>query len=196
MSPTTQSQAKLAAVALAAGLALTAFGSGDARAQALKVVTFECADSFEVDVDIRGLGNTNVCVAGTATLNLDCACVGGGGNCPTDTKKQGFSTTISVDQTLEPKNGRLDTSVSLPGTPPTDAQCAAALSCPNGQRSRLIQFDTEPDGTHFEACTTTAAVGEACTCDGQGTLLANTDCPATSEVSFPGKHDSCLALFQ
>ena len=88
MSPTIRNQVKLVGVALAAGLAFTAFGAGDARAQGFNVFTFECADSFEVDVDIRGLGNTNICVTGTATLNEDCACVGGGGNCPVDAKKQ------------------------------------------------------------------------------------------------------------
>jgi hypothetical protein len=182
-------------VTLAAGLAFTAFGSGDARAQAFNVVTFECADSFDVDVDIRGLGNTNLCVTGTDTLNEDCACVGGGGNCPVDAKKQTLTTTISAQTTLEPQNGRVNTSVSLPGTPPTDATCAAALDCPSGQRARLIQFDTEPDGTHFEACTTTAEVGQPCSCEGE-TVIAEADCPATSTIVFRGKQDKCLALFQ
>ena len=69
---------KQAAVAAAAVLAFTAFGLGDAHAQAFNVNSFMCSSTpFGVDLDVSGLGHTDLCVIGTANINLDCACVGG-----------------------------------------------------------------------------------------------------------------------
>ena len=60
------------------------------------VKDFSCTtDPFGVHVDVSGLGNTNVCVDGSATLDLSCACVGGGGNCPSDAKKQTIPVTTA-----------------------------------------------------------------------------------------------------
>jgi hypothetical protein len=57
MSPTIRNQAKLAGAALAAGLALTAFGAGDARAQSFNVKQFDCVDGDTIKLDISGLGS-------------------------------------------------------------------------------------------------------------------------------------------
>jgi hypothetical protein len=197
MSPSIRNQAKLAGVALAAGLAWTAFGAGDAQAQAFNVQEFACPEgsSAEVDVDIRGLGNTNICVVGTVTASVDCACVGGGGNCPRDAQKQTSDITTDTAQELEPQNGRVFTTVSLDFAEPTDDTCEALLSCPSGQRERLIQFTTEPDGAQFRVCTLEG--GEACntvTCT-ELDAIATAECEPVSEEVFPGRGDNCLALF-
>jgi hypothetical protein len=196
MSPTIRNQAKLAGIALAAVLAFTAFGSGDARA-GFNVKGFSCAaDPFGVNVDVSGLGNTNVCVEGSADVDLDCACVGGGGNCPTDNKKQTTPVTITASQSVEPKNGRVITTFDLDFNP-VDGLCtteAPSLNCPSGQDEKLIAWEIPEGGADFTLCTTTVPGGGDCSCAGQPALAEQT-CGPTSDIVFPGKRGSCAALF-
>jgi hypothetical protein len=186
-------RAKRAAVAAAAVLAFTAF-LGDAHA-GFVVKQFSCSTTpFGVSVDISGLGNTNVCIEGSATANLNCACVGGGGNCPTDAKKQTIPTTVSSGLSVEPKNGRVTTTFNL-GFNPTDSLCTAP-QCGSGQTTKLISWDTSPptgSPATFDMCTTTAAPGDTCTCAGD--TLADATCGPTSDIVFAGKKGSCLARF-
>src|SRR5262245_18907482 len=186
---------KWAAVAAATVLAFTAFGSGDAHA-GFVVKQFSCsATPFGVNVDISGLGNTNVCIEGSANVNLNCACVGGGGNCPTDTKKQTTPFNFSSGLSVEPKNGRVTTTFALPFNP-TDSLCTAP-QCGSGQDTKLISWNTSPptgSPATFEMCTTTAAAGQDCSCAG-ATPLADATCGPTSDIVFAGKHGSCAALF-
>lgn len=163
-----------------------------ALAQSFNVVDFSCTtgNTLGVHIDIRGLGNTNLCVVSTVNDSLDCACVGGGGNCPTDTKKQVTTITSASAEELQPKNGRVLTTVNV--TPaPSSSQCQ--LSCPSGQTPTLIQFEASAGFTVCtlganEACTTTA-------CNGK-TPLDTVSCGPTGEVAFAGKHNSCVKLFQ
>lgn len=191
MSP---DRAKLAFVAAAAVLALTAFGLGDARA-AFNVKNFSCtADPFGVTVDVSGLGGTNVCVEGSVDVDLNCACVGGGDNCPNDAKKQTTPATFQSATALEPKNGRVTTTFTLPFAP-SDGLCTTeepALSCPGGQDATLISFETP--GADFTLCTTTSAPGQPCTCAGVNPLATQV-CGPTSDIVHPGKRGSCAALF-
>jgi hypothetical protein len=63
--------------------------------QSFHINNFSCTTSpLGVHVDVGGVGNTNLCVTGSATVDLNCACVGGGGNCPTDAKKQTIPTPL------------------------------------------------------------------------------------------------------
>jgi hypothetical protein len=138
MSPTIRNQAKLASLAAAAVLAFTAFGSGDARA-AFNVKDFSCTtDPFGVHVDVSGLGNQNLCVDGSVTLSLDCACVGGGGNCTSDAKKATVPVSSQAGQSVEPKNGRVNTSFTLPISI-SDGLCTEP-QCGSGQDTKLIQL--------------------------------------------------------
>jgi hypothetical protein len=183
-------RAKRAAVAAAAVLAFTAF-LGDARA-GFVVKQFSCTTTpFGVSVDVSGLGNTNVCIDGSANVDLNCACVGGGGNCPTDAKKQTTPTTVTASQSVEPDNGRVTTTFTLPFNP-TDSLCTAP-QCGSGQPTKLISWVIPTGGADFTLCKTTAAAGKSCSC-GQDTL-ADTTCGPTSDVAFAGKKGSCLALF-
>jgi len=190
--------AKLAGVALAAAVTVGAFGPGEARA-AFNVKDFSCTtDPFGVHVDVSGLGNTNVCVAGSVTLSLDCACVGGGGNCTSDAKKATIPDSFQAGQSVEPKNGRVNTTFTLPVSI-SDGLCTEP-QCGSGQDTKLIQWDTSPNSTPpgspatFSLCTTDAAGGQPCSCTGQP-LLDTTTCGPTSNIVFPGKKGSCLGLF-
>src|SRR5215831_9924413 len=116
-------RAKQAAVAAAAVLAFTAF-LGGARA-ADNVKDFSCGTTpFSVNVDVSGLGSTDVCVTSSATVDLSCACVNHSGSCPQAANKATTPTTIQSAATIEPKNGRVHTTVNLPFSP-TDASCTA-----------------------------------------------------------------------
>src|SRR5438093_398679 len=99
-------------IAIAAA-AVMAMAPTEARAQSFNVVDFSCAGTAAaVDIDIRGLGNTDICVISTIEVDVDCACVGGGNNCPTDAKKQTTPNTSVVPTTIEPKNGRVFTTIT------------------------------------------------------------------------------------
>lgn len=181
---------------LATALAIAGAGvalPGNAWA-AFNVKDFSClTTAIGVHVDVSGLGNTNICVTGSATVDLSCACVGGGGNCPTDAKKQTTPTTTSADQKIEPKNGRAIADVTLPISL-TDASCTAPV-CGSGQTTKLIEFATEAPGATFTVCT--LAAGASCTstsCTSANTL-DQINCPVGPKVVFPGKHNSCAKLF-
>jgi hypothetical protein len=185
---------RLVLVFAIAAAAMIAMAPGDARA-ADNVKDFSCTtDPFGVHVDVSGLGNTNLCVDGSVTLSLDCACVGGGGNCPSDAKKQTLPVTSQAGQSVEPKNGRVNTTFTLPISI-SDGLCTAPV-CGSGQDTKLIQWDTSEPGSPatFRVCTTTQPGGETCSCDDQP-ILDTTTCGPTSDIVFPGKKNSCLDLF-
>src|SRR5262245_38767768 len=130
-----------AAVALAiGGLALP----GNALAQGtVNVVDFSCGTTpFSVNVDVRGLGGTDVCVTSTATVNLSCACVNNSGSCPQAANKATTPTTFKSQATLQPKNGRVRTTVNLPISL-NDQSCTAPEGCGSGQTVKLIALTQE-----------------------------------------------------
>jgi hypothetical protein len=175
-------------VALAAALAFTAF-MGEAYAQAFNVNKFTCsATPFGVDVDVSGLGNTDICVIGTAHIDLNCACAGGGGNCTSDAKKNTLSTDASTSQEVQSKNGRAIATVTVPFST-NDAQCTTGttpLSCPSGQTAKLVSFVASED---FTLCTSNGA--SLCGCAKQLDMITCN----SSGTPFPGKKNSCSALF-
>ena len=184
--PKTRRAAVAAAVALAVGvLALP----GNASAQgAANVADFSCGTSpFSVNVDVRGLGSTDVCVTSTATVDLSCACVNNSGSCPQAANKATTPTTFKSSATVEPKNGRVHTTVNLPISL-NDQSCTAPEGCGSGQTVKLIEFttqDSQPTFTLFQGpCGSTT-----------GTLAGPLNCGPTSAQPFPGKSGSCLALF-
>jgi hypothetical protein len=79
-----------------------------------------------------GLGNENVTYVLTATADLTCQCVGKSGNCPNAANKATFTSTLSQPITLEPDNGHIDGSLTLPApTCPTGS--GAQPTCGKGQ---------------------------------------------------------------
>jgi hypothetical protein len=187
-----KTQAKLAGFAFAAAVAFSAFGSGEAQA-AFNVKQFACTDPG-VNVDVSGLGGTNLCITGSVVLDLFCACQNNGGNCPSDAHKQTTSLTASRSLSVQPKNGRVRTSFNLLAEV-GDSNCSgnpANLACPGGQDAKLVKF--ESDGAMFTICTTAAAAGEPCSCEGAptvGDLPQTQTCPPFSQDLVP----ACLGLF-
>jgi len=198
MSSAIKNRVVLAAIALAAGLTWTALTTGKAQAQSFNVFEFACTSTpFGVSIDVRGLGNTNVCVVGSAEVDANCACVNNGGNCPRDAKKQSTTVEAQASETVEPKNGRVNSTFQLP-VALNDGLCGQGTdpltTCPSGaQEPKLISFETE--GADFTLCTTDEAAGAACSCEGQE-ILAETTCGPTSDVVFAGRRGSCAELFE
>jgi hypothetical protein len=186
---------KLVPALVIAGAATILVAPENARA-AFNVKDFSCTtDPFGVHVDVSGLGNQNLCVDGSVTLDLSCACVGGGGNCPSDAKKQTIPVDSQAGVSVEPKNGRVNTTFTLPVSI-SDGLCTEP-QCGSGQDTKLIKWDTfPPEGSPatFRVCRTGSAAGQPCSCDGQP-LLDTQTCGPTSDIVFAGKRDSCLGLF-
>jgi len=181
-------RAKWAAVAAAAVLAIGGLAlPGNASAQAINVADFSCGTTpFSVNVDVKGLGTTDVCVTSTATVDLSCACVNHSGSCPQAANKATTPTTFKSSATVEPKNGRVHTTVNLP-IAVNDQSCTAPEGCGSGQTVKLIEFTTEDSQPTF-----TLATGS---CESPGPTLRTLNCGPTSGQPFPGKGGSCLALF-
>jgi len=198
---------RLVPVVAIAAAAMIAMAPADAGA-AFNVKTFQCsATGVGVDVDVSGLGGTNVCVEGTSDVDLFCACENNGGHCPNAQQKQTRPAGAAASDTLQPKNGRVRTTFSLQGVPPSqtqDAVCTAEagtkvgdlvvsgppLSCP-GQTAALVGSEAT---TTFSLCTTTNQPGEDCTCVGQNLLTDAISCGPTETTSTDVGTD-CVALF-
>src|SRR5215467_12710111 len=182
------SKIRWAAVAATVALAIGGLAlPGNALGQAVNVADFSCGTSpFSVNVDVRGLGTVDVCVTSTATVNLSCACVNNSGSCPQAANKATFATTFKSSATLEPKNGRVHTTVNLPISV-NDQSCTAPEGCGSGQTVKLIEFTTQDSQPIF-----TLAQGS---CESPGPTLETIECGPTSGQPFPGKGGSCLALF-
>src|SRR5262249_15139861 len=150
---------------------------------------FSCSSTpFGVDVDVSGLGHTDICVIADTDVSLNCACAGSGGNCTSDAKKATTSATASTAQEVQQKNGRAIATVTVPFST-SDAQCTTGtnpLTCPSGQRAKLVAFDAS---TKFQLCTSDGA--SPCGCAKELDMITCT----SSATPFPGKHDSCAALF-
>ena len=185
MSISKAARLMMAAVALAiGGLALP----GNASAQAINVHDFSCGSTpFSVNVDVRGLGTTDVCVTSFARVDLSCACVNNSGSCPQAANKATAALTVKNEATIEPKNGRVHTTVNLPISV-NDASCTAPTGCGSGQSVKLIEFTTEDEQPTF-----TLLLGS---CDSPSATLAGPiNCGPTAGQPYPGKGGSCLALF-
>src|SRR5262249_14948019 len=174
--------------ALSASVALMGLAlPGNALGQAVNVADFSCGPTpFSVNVDVKGLGTIDVCVTSTATVNLSCACVSHSGSCPQAANKATIPTTFKSSATLQPKNGRVNTTVSLPISL-NDQSCTAPEGCGSGQTVKLIAFTTQDSQPIF-----TLAQGS---CESPGPTLQTIECGPTSGQPFPGKGGSCLALF-
>jgi len=84
-------------------------------------------------VDERGLGNNNVVYSYTAVASATLGCCNNGGKQPEAANKETSATTLQSQVTETPKNGRVVAAYTL-GPP------VAALACPRGQQSRLLEL--------------------------------------------------------
>ena len=81
-----------------------------------------------VSFDERGLGNSEITYVLTADAEATWACINGGGKNPSAQNKRDFFGEVTGGATFDPKNGRVQNSVSAGPLGPDD------FSCPNGQR--------------------------------------------------------------
>lgn len=81
-----------------------------------------------VAFDERGLGNENIDYTLTADSVAVYACINGGGNHPKAANKETINGDLSANASFEPKNGRVQASISA------GPISAGSFSCPNGQR--------------------------------------------------------------
>jgi len=86
------------------------------------------AGALVASFDERGLGNTNIDYTLTADASAVYACINGGGNHPQAANKETVNSEVSANGSFEPKNGRVQASLSA--GPPS----AGSFSCPSGQR--------------------------------------------------------------
>ncbi len=91
--------------------------------------------SLTVNFRETGLGNTPNPVNYTLTADADAlyACQNGGGNFPTDPKKQDVTSAVRADGKFNPKNGAVTGTLTI--TPP-----ASTLNCPGGQHPVLASI--------------------------------------------------------
>jgi hypothetical protein len=193
----------VAGVALAGMVGLLAFGATDAAAGrggepgAFKVNTFACSNGgTSVQVDITGLGNQNICVDGAINVDpANCACQSNSGSCPQAANKSSTQVTIDVSLVVEPKNGRVNTTV---GPTTLNVICTEqGLQCGTGQTPTFVSGTAS---TAWAVCKTSLPAGEECSCDSatgsdliQGSATGS--CGPTSLTGDPGRKNSCLNLF-
>ena len=181
-------------IALPAVLGMVTFTStADAG---FNVHTFTCTSGGDIRVDVRGLGNTNVCVDANIHVAEDCACVNNSGSCPQATNKQSTDTDIETSFVLQPRNGRVNTTLDS-GIGGSSSCIAPPAQCGTGQTPKPINQSVV--GT-FTLCTTSAQVGDPCSCptneNDPAFLASASGGGCTTTAHFESKNDSCDALFE
>jgi len=96
-------------------------------------ISINSQDALVASVDERGLGNNDVVYSFTAIASATLGCCNNGGKQPEAANKATSATTLQSQVTETPKNGRVVAAYTL-GPP------AAALACPRGQQSRLLEL--------------------------------------------------------
>jgi hypothetical protein len=119
------------------------------------------AGALVASFDQRGLGNENIDYTLTADASAVYACINGGGKHPQAANKETINADVSAAGSFEPKNGRVEASLSA--GPPS----AGTFSCPNGQRLVLASVSY----TNVELTDTTNVVSAALA-DASRTLVA------------------------
>ncbi len=118
----------LATAALVATLAFAAAASADAPKFHSATSAVDNGGALVASWDERGLGNTNIDYTLTADASAVYACINGGGKHPQAANKETFNAEVSANGSFEPRNGRVQASLSA--GPPS----AGSFSCPSGQR--------------------------------------------------------------
>ena len=83
--------------------------------------------TLTVSFDEAGLGTSNITVRATADANALYACQNGGGNFPSDPKKQSRNARVEADGTFTPDHGRATGTLTL-SPPPSNLRCPAGQS--------------------------------------------------------------------
>src|SRR3954463_13313646 len=120
---------------VAAGFALM---TGPATAEATSGAHFMPATGTAVTdngalaltIDEAGVGNATVNYVASWSATADYGCVNGGGNHPKASNKETVHAAASASFSEEPKNGRVQASETVAGTPPP---VPTDFACPGGQ---------------------------------------------------------------
>ena len=140
MSPTIRNQAKMAAIALAAGLAFTAFGSGEASAQSPHFIFARCSlqplqqdGAVTLSFKEAGLGeNQTINYTASGDVHATFVCFKGN-NLASDPKETEVQEEVDVPATFNSGgNGQVNQSLTL------EIQDLPDLDCPRGQRETLL----------------------------------------------------------
>jgi hypothetical protein len=113
--------------------------------------------ALSVKIDEAGLGNALVNYTLTWSGTADYGCINGGGNHPQASNKETTSSGGATSFSEQPKNGRVQVTVSVDGTPPP---APAGFSCPSGQTLVLADVSytaTLDDTTNNVSITLTAS---------------------------------------
>ena len=127
---------KLSLAVTVVATAVLAFGTGAAIAAphfASASGAVNSSGALVVSFDERGLGNENVDYSLTADATALYACINKGGKNPSAANKQAFEGQVSGGASFEPKNGRVQASISV------GPLAAPQFTCPSGQRRELAQ---------------------------------------------------------
>jgi hypothetical protein len=90
--------------------------------------------ALSVFIDESGVGQQTVNYSLTWSGTADYGCINGGGNHPKATNKSSTGSGGTTTFSESPINGRVMTTVTVPGTPPPPQ---AGFSCPSGQTAVL-----------------------------------------------------------
>jgi hypothetical protein len=113
--------------------------------------------ALSVKIDEAGLGNALVNYTLTWSGTADYGCINGGGKHPQASNKETTSSGGATSFSEQPKNGRVQVTVSVDGTPPP---APAGFSCPSGQTLVLADVSytaTLDDTTNNVSITLTAS---------------------------------------
>jgi hypothetical protein len=194
-------------IGVAAVLAIAGVGvalPGDAWAQAGGLPNFEGAactisgSTATTTFEFKGVGNENVCVVSSGEFTGTCACQSNSGQCPNAANKAGISQQVSANLVPEVKNGRIRSSITVASTL-NDQSCATleasspTFNCGSGQDPVLASRGLEGSEVTFEACLTTASVGQPCTCpEGATTVVEETTLTCTGTAQPQTIIPQCL----
>ena len=126
--------------------------------------------------EFKGVGNENVCVVSTGEFTGTCACQSNSGQCPNAANKAGISQQQTATLVPEVKNGRIRSSITVASTL-NDQSCeqleatSPTFHCGSGQDPVLASRGLEGSEVTFEACLTTASVGQPCSCPASATTV-------------------------
>jgi hypothetical protein len=116
-------------VALLAGVATAEATSG---AHFMPATDANVADNgaLVLTIDEAGVGNATVSYVASWSATANYGCVNGGGNHPKASNKETVQAAAAAGFTEEPKNGRVQATETVAGTPPP---VPTDFSCPGGQ---------------------------------------------------------------
>jgi hypothetical protein len=151
----------LTALVAAVGLLVLGVVSAEAKTSGAHFMPDTAASvadngALSVFIDEAGVGQQNVDYTLTWTATADYGCINGGGNHPQATNKATTSTGGADTFSESPINGRIMTTVSVPGTPPPPP---SGFSCPSGQTLVLadVTYSATLADTTNNASTTLSA---------------------------------------